>query len=65
MTPRDWLKRLAFSFLIVAFAMFWRGQKQLRAGDQSAEPYLWISGACACVVLGLAGVRLRHARPKA
>ncbi len=60
MTPRAWLKRLAFSFLIIGFVLFWRGQKQIQSGDHSTSPYLWLSAAVACVVLGMIGVRLRH-----
>ncbi len=64
MSLQAWLKRLAFSLFIIAFALFWRGQKQIQAGDQSAGSYLWIVGAVVCVVLGSIGLRLRHQSPR-
>lgn len=62
MSLHAWLKRLAFPLFMIAFALFWRGQKELRAGDASLRPYLWISAAVVCVVVGSIGVRLRHAK---
>lgn len=55
-----WLRRLTFSFFIVAFALFWRGQKQIQAGDESIRAYAWIVAAVISVVLGVIGLRLRH-----
>jgi hypothetical protein len=63
MTLHAWMKRLTFSFFIVAFALFWRGQKAQQAGDQSHRPYLWMGGAVLCVIAGSVGVRMRHTSP--
>lgn len=63
MTLHAWIKRLAFSFFIIAFALFWRGQKSLQAGDRSVRPYFWMGGSVVCVILGSIGVRLRHTSP--
>lgn len=64
MTPHAWLKRLAFSFLMIGFVLFWRGQKQIQGGSTGVQPYLWLLGAGICVILGLIGVRLRHGPPR-
>ena len=64
MSLRHWLARLGFSFLIIAFALFWRGQKQWQAGDHGVRPVLWMASAGACVALGIVGVRLRHGPPQ-
>lgn len=62
MTFREVHGRLAFSFLIVAFALFWMGQQRIREGDRSLGPQLQIAGAIVCVGLGVAGLKARHGR---
>lgn len=57
-----WLKRLAFPLFMIGFVLFWRGQREVRAGDPSFLPYLWILAAVACVVVGSVGIRLKHAK---
>ena len=56
------MSRLAFSFLIVAFALGWRAHKLREAGDVSWRPSAMNGVAACCAVLGVIGTRLRHAR---
>ena len=60
MSVKAWLKRLGFSFFIIAFALFWRGQKQIQQGDRSVRPVVWMGAGVGCVILGSIGIRLRH-----
>lgn len=64
MTWRDWLKRLCFSFFIIAFACMWTAGTRHRRGDRGWGPAVLAGGAIACAVLGAAGLKLRHERPK-
>lgn len=62
MSLRRWMARLAFSFFIVAFALFWRGQKRWQSGAQDWQAALLMAGGVACVIAGAIGVRMRHER---
>jgi hypothetical protein len=60
---RDWMVRFTFSFFIVAFALFWHGQRQYAAGDKSWRSTAWMGAGIACVLMGVTALRLRHTPP--
>jgi hypothetical protein len=57
-----WLARLSFSFFIVAVVLLWQWYKlsQHSGPRDSWRLSLYLIGAAAAAVLGLAGVRARH-----
>lgn len=59
---RQWLGRLSFSFLVVAFLLTWQGYKRFHdAGDASDwRTVLYFGAAGASLVLALTGLRERH-----
>jgi hypothetical protein len=58
-----WLARLSFSFFIVAAVLIWEVvRSEQRRGPllSPGQKALYVAGACAGVMLGLAGVKERH-----
>jgi hypothetical protein len=63
---RRWLARLAFAFLVVAFALAWEGYRAFtgqRGPVAQGRVMLYYGGAVVLAGLGMAGVRERH-RPR-
>ena len=62
-SPRKWLARLSFSFMLVAAVLAWEGYKSLR-GDRGevsdTRVALCFVGAAIGFALGFAGARERH-----
>jgi hypothetical protein len=60
---RNWLARLAFPFLVLAFAAAWEGYR-VRTGQVpgagQARAIAYFAGAALLLGLGLRGVRERH-----
>ena len=62
-SPRRWLARLSFPFLVFAAILAWEAY-QADKGERGPVPQwritLYAIGAGACLLLGFAGVRERH-----
>ena len=59
---RQWLGRLSFSFLVVAFFLTWQGYNRFQvAGDATDwRTVLYLCAAGASLALAFAGLRERH-----
>ena len=57
---QKWLSRLAFSFFIVGFVLFWELNKLNRAGAPAWKQATYLVGGALCVALGIAGIKARH-----
>ena len=57
---RRWIGRLSFTFLIVAFLLFYEGHKLHNEVGDGGRVRLYYFGAVACVLAGMIGVRYRH-----
>lgn len=60
---RQWLGRLAFPFLVLAFVLAWEGHRaSTRTDVPKSRAGVYYLGAAALLGLGLGGVRARHRR---
>jgi hypothetical protein len=57
---QKWLSRLAFSFFVVAFVLFWELNKLNRAGAPAWKQAAYLVGGALCVALGAVGIKARH-----
>ena len=57
---RRWLARLGFSFVVLAFVLFWSAYQRSKTEATSARVILYVMGGAACAAAGMAGVRERH-----
>ena len=57
---RPWLARLGFSFVVLAFVLFWSAYQRTKTEGTSARVVLYTLLGAACAAAGLAGVRERH-----
>ena len=65
-SPRKWLARLSFSFMLIGAVLVWEGYQSLReAREETSDTRvaLYFIGAAVTFALGFAGLRERHRRP--
>ena len=65
-SPRKWLARLSFTFMLIGAVLAWEGYQTLRGarGETSdTRVALYFIGATVAFALGFAGVRERHRQP--
>jgi hypothetical protein len=63
---RNWLSRLAFSFIIIGCVLLWEAYKSSTRQTLPPSPWritLYTLAAACSFSLGIAGLRMRHRRP--
>jgi hypothetical protein len=58
---KRWLARLSFSMLILSGLSAWTAYKSVQSVGWTSSALLWVAMAFVMGVLGMIGIRLRHA----
>jgi hypothetical protein len=62
---RQWLERLAFSFIVIALVLIWEMYKSLSGRGvplSQGRLVLYLVAAAMCIAMGVTGIRSRHRR---